>query len=327
VPPDGGAREPRSEPAAPPPQEEPRDLGFGSVVARESRRRLLNPDGSFNVRRRGLGYWESLSLYHSLLVLSWRRFLLAVVAVFLLANTLFAVAYLLCGPGALAGPGGGTPAGEFLRAFFFSVQTLATIGYGSTVPATLAANLVVTVESLAGLLGFALVTGLVFARFSRPTARILFSRHALIAPYHGRHAFEFRIANARRSEIVELSAQVTMTYFTAQDGERVRRFFNLPLERQKVVFFPLTWTIVHPIDADSPLGGLGMEELRERQAEFLVLLTGLDETFSQIVHARTSYRAEDVVWGARFANVFRGADDGDPLSVDVARLSAYEVTG
>lgn len=305
------------------PSAEERDLGFGAVVASESRKRLLNPDGTFNVARRGLGVWSSLSVYHALLRMSWPRFLATLAGGYLVANALFAAGYLACGPAALVGAADPS-VGRFLAAFFFSVQTLATIGYGHTYPAGLAANTLVVLESLTGVLGFALATGLLFARFSRPTARIVFSRRAVIAPYRGGQAFMFRIANARRSELIELQANVLLSLLEDSDGRRIRRFYTLPLERQHVAFFPLSWTIVHPIDELSPLNARTQAELLAREAEILVLLTGIEETFSQTVHARSSYRAGEIVWAARFADVFhRDADDGD-LTIDMGRLHDIE---
>jgi inward rectifier potassium channel len=204
--------------------EEIRDLGFGAVVSRESRQRLLNRDGSFNVARRGLKLTTSLSLYHTLLTTTWTRFMGLVVASYVVVNAGFALAYLLCGPGALmaVAPGGTGAHAGFARAFFFSVETFSTIGYGNIAPEGLAANLVVTVEALAGLLWLALATGLLFARFSRPTARIRFSRTAVIAPYRGIRAFEFRIANLRSSQLIEVEATVMFTRFEEHDGRPVR---------------------------------------------------------------------------------------------------------
>ncbi len=300
---------------------EERDLGFGSVVADQSRRRLLNRDGSFNVVRRGLGWRGALSLYHSLLTLSWPRFGLLLVATYLTTHLLFAAAYSLCGPQALSGPAAASDCGMFLRAFFFSVHTLSTIGYGQIVPVSLAANLVMTAESVVGLFGLALVTGLVFARFSRPTADFVFSRSAVIAPYRGLTAFEFRIANRRRNQIVELEAKVHFTRLEGEPGQRKRRFYDLRLERRRVTFLPLSWTVVHPIDEESPLRGLGPEDLEQCDAEFLVMLTGIDETFSQTVHARSSYKPEEVVWEARFENLFERLGRG-PLAIDVRRIHA-----
>lgn len=308
-------------------EEETRDLGFGAVVARESRRRLLNRDGSFNVRRDGLGVLSTISPYHSLLTMRWPQFLGLVAVIYLVVNMLFAGVYLLCGAGALQGAGGDTAIGRAMRAFNFSVETFGTIGYGNIIPATLAANAVVTVESLTGLVAIALVTGLVFARFSRPTASIAYSRVALFAPYRGATAFEFRVANKRNTQIIGLEARVLYSRMESVEGSRVRRFHELPLERQRVAFFPLAWTVVHPIDERSPLRGVTAESLKESEAEFLVLFTGMDETFNQTVHSRSSYKHDEIVWGARFSDLFNPSDEDGVLSVDVARLDEYERVG
>src|SRR6266550_3302368 len=303
-----------------------RDLGFGSVVSRQSRQRLLNPDGSFNVVRSGLGLLETVAPYQQLLTVSWTGFLAIVLALYLLINILFAAAYFAEGSAALMGPGANMLGGQFSQAFFFSVQPFATIGYGQIGPNGFSANALVTLEALVGLMYQALATGLLFARFSRPTAAILFSEHAIVAPYADMRALEFRIANQRRrNEIIELEAQVLYTAFEADGrGGLVRRYRLLPLERNKVTFFPLTWTIVHPIDEHSPLAGKTRENLEEVQAEILVLLTGVDETYEQTVHARTSYRADEIIWNAKFRSVFRGESPSQLLSVDVSRVHDVE---
>lgn len=304
--------------------EDTRDLGFGSVVAGESRQRLLNRNGSFNVSRDGLSFWESLSLYHSLLTMSWLRFLSVMTVYYLTVHALFAFAYMLCGEGALAHSATEVYSSSFRRAFFFSVHTFATIGYGNISPLGLAANIVVTFEALVGLLSVALVTGVIFARFSRPTANILFSEHALVAPYRGITAFEFRLTNARSNQIIELGAKVLFARFEDNNGTMIRRFYPLTLERDKVTFFPLSWTIVHPIDEHSPLFGLTNEDLLKANAEFLILLTGIDETFSQTVHARSSYKADEIVWNARFADIYNRTSDTETLTIDVRRLDMIE---
>jgi len=301
-------------------EDEGRDLGFGAVVARESRRRLLNRDGSFNVARRGLRLASSLSLYHLLLTTSWTRFIGLLAGSYLALNGGFGVAFLLCGPEALVGGAGSA----FGRAFFFSVETFSTIGYGNVVPVGLAANLVVTLEALVGLLWLALATGLLFARFSRPTARVVFSRTAVIAPYRGIKAFEFRIANVRSSQLIEVSATVMLARFEEAGGRQVRRFYNLALERSSVVFFPLSWTIVHPIDETSPLKDLTRDDLRRSDGEFLVLLSGVEETFAQRVHVRSSYKWDEVVWGARFSDILDHPKGDEPITMDVSRLHAIE---
>jgi len=319
------SRTPPPSPAPEPsPRDDNRDLGFGSVVATESRRRLLNPDGSFSVERYGLGWRASAFPYAALLTMSWTRFLAGVVALYLVINTLFAAGYLLCGPGALGGSEEEAALGGFPRAFFFSVETFSTVGYGHTVPVGLGAHSLMTVESVVGLLTVALVTGMAFARFSRPVARILFSRHAVIAPFEGGSAFMFRIANQRKSQLIEVGAQVIFSRFEESDGRRIRRFYPLALRRQKVSFFPLAWTIVHPIDRESPLAGMTEERCLSADAEFLVLLTATDEIFSQPVHARSSYVAREVVWNARFTDIFDHPVEGRPIGIDISRLHEIE---
>jgi inward rectifier potassium channel len=305
--------------------EELRDLGFGSVISQEQEIRLLNRDGTFNVAREGLGFWTSLSSYHALLTMSWPKFISLITVAYILVNALFAVAYLLCGPGALENTTTHASA-RFLEEYFFSVHTFATIGYGYIVPKSLAANIVVTIEALVGLLGFALATGLIFARFSRPTAKILYSEAAVISPYRDKTAFEFRITNGRDNQLIELGAEVLLTRFELVDGKPIRRYYPLQLERSKVTFFPLTWTIVHPIDDSSPLKGATEDQLLASNAEFLILLKGIDETFSQTVHSRSSYKANEVVWNAKFANVFSGMQQ-KLLTVDMGRFNRVEKAG
>jgi inward rectifier potassium channel len=304
--------------------EEPRDLGFGAVVASESRLRLVNRDGTFNVQRRGLGLRASLSLYYSLLTLTWPRFLGLLALHYLAANALFAAAYYACGAAALVGASPGGAGWRYLEDFFFSVQTLSTIGYGEMVPAGLSANLLVTFESMVGLLFFAVATGLVFARFARPMADIAFSERAVVAPYRGGTGFMFRIANRRRNELVEVSAKVIFARMESRDGRPMRRFDELALERHRVTIFPLSWTIVHPIDESSPLAGMTAADLEAVDGELLVLLTGIDESYFQRVYSRSSYKAGEVVWNARFADILHHPRGGEPVTVDVRRLHDVE---
>lgn len=301
-------------------KEDPDDLGFGSVVSASARTRLLNRNGSFNVHRRGIGFWRSLSPFQHLLTLSWPRFLIVGVLGYLVLNGFFALCYFACGPDALDG---GRPVHEpgelLLRAFFFSVETLSTIGYGDIVPTTLSVELLVAVESVVGLISLAIATGLVFARFSRPTAKIEFSRRAVMAPWRdGSQALKFRIVNRRHSGMIEIHAKVTLAC-VEEDGERVRRHYApLSLERDQVVFFPLHWTIVHVVDESSPLYGVTREDLVACRGELLILLSGVDEATSQVVHTRTSYRAEDIEWNADFVDIFdHGAES---VTIDVRRL-------
>ncbi len=305
-------------------EEESKDLGFGAVVAQASRQRFVNRDGSFNVRRTGLAFWSSLSPYHLLLTVSWGKFLSLMTLSFVLLNTVFALAYLACGAGALSGTATEHPHSDFWQAFFFSVHTFATIGYGNISPAGMAANLIVVVESLAGLLATALITGLIFARFSRPTARIVFSHQSVIAPYRNITAFMFRITNARKNQLVGLEVKVNLSLYVSGNGPTNRRFHQLKLERSRVDFFPLSWTIVHPIDEESPLHGYTAESLRQADAEFIILLTALDDSASQTVHTRSSYKYNELVWGAKFSNIYEPIADDEPITIDVGRLHEIE---
>jgi inward rectifier potassium channel len=305
--------------------DETNDLGFGSRVAQESRTRLLNRDGGFNVRRRGVSFFRSLALYHTLLTVSWPVFYAVLALSFLLFNTLFAFSYLWAGDDALRGITEVSFPGRLVDAFFFSVQTSTTIGYGHIFPQSMAANILASMEVMIALLGFALATGLLFARVSRPNAHIIFSRSAIIAPYRGITALEFRIANERRNELIEVQIEVVLS--RVEDGAqgKSRKFYELNLEREGVLFFPLSWTIVHPIAQESPLHGITEKEFLGSDPEILILLTGTDETFSQKVHARTSYKGEEVVWGARFAEIFDGEREG-VMSVNLERIHDVEST-
>ena len=300
------------------------DLGFGAVVSRESRSRLLNRDGSFNVSREGLSVWQELSPYHFALTISWPKFIGIVGGAYLFSNVLFALAYMACGAHALTGFQSGFMS-RFWIAFFFSVETIATIGYGNIVPVTLPANLLMTFESLFGILAFALIAGIVFARFARPTAEILFSQNAVIAPYRDIKAFMFRIVNQRRTQIVDMQARVLLARRKKGASGSEREFIPLKLERSGVDLFPLSWTVVHPIDAESPLRDYRRaEDLMACESEFLVLLNGFDETVSQSVHTRSSYRGDEVIWGARFRNMFNPPEPNGSISIDVRKIHDVE---
>jgi inward rectifier potassium channel len=298
------------------------DFGFGALVARESQQRLLNRDGSFNVVREGMRPFASLSLYHWLLTVSWPRYLLMVAGAYMAVNAIFGAIFFALGPGALGGDDAPTAVQRYLLDFFFSVHTLATIGYGTVHPQSFGAHWLVTLESMVGLLGVALMTGLMFARFSRPIARIVFSRTAVIAPYRDGRAFMLRVVNGRSNQLIELRAKVALSW-NKKNGAPGRDFHELSLEREGVTLFPLSWTIVHPMGPGSPLHGVTADELHRRDAEIFVVIEGIDETFAQQVHARTSYKPDEIAWGHRFADAFVRRP-GHPLGVHVPRIHAIE---
>jgi inward rectifier potassium channel len=307
-------------PIATPALDEPKDLGFGSVVGGANERRLIERDGRFTARRDGFSKLSYLNGYHAMLTTSWPKFLGVLTLVYLSLNALFASLFLLCGPDALAGMSAESMGGPFLRAFFFSIDTFATIGYGNIYAVGALANWLVTVESVVNILAIALLTGLVFARFARPVAVLLFSEMAVIAPYQGKTGFMFRITNARSNQLMELEAKVLFTRLRGKN----REYTQLKLERTKVVFFPLSWTIVHPIDETSPMFAMTHDDLVDSETEFLILLSGIDETFAQTVHARSSYKAEEIVYGKKFANMFNPVGSDGTISIDVSLLSALD---
>jgi inward rectifier potassium channel len=299
---------PRRRAAEPPP--------LRAETAATRKRLLMVPRGrSETLRRIGLetSWWHDL--YHEMNTISWGRFLAIAVAVYLGANVLFACLYLLQ-PGAI----GQAKPGDFGDAFFFSVQTMATIGYGKLTPDTVYANLLVTVQTVFAMLLLALTTGMMFARFSRPTARVLFSRSAIIGRYNGAPVLSFRMANERKNQI--LQAEVTVSVLRTEpllEGGTMRRFYEMKLLRSRTPIFALTFQVLHPIDEDSPLFGMTAEDLAAEEAEFVVLVTGIDATVAQTIHARYSYSHEDLLWQHRFADIFGYTESGE-AALDMRRF-------
>lgn len=283
--------------------------------------RAINKDGSFNVRRRGLGGFAG-NIYMSLVNLPWPRFWGLVILAYLLVNVLFAVLYTALGSAALRTAETDIGLGLFGKAFFFSVHTLTTVGYGDIYPLGVTANVLAALEALLGLMGFAIATGLLFARFSRPNARLVFSDHMVMAPYGNGHSLQFRLANRRANVLTDVAADMMlMTVERDSSGQLRRNFVELKLERTKIFFLALTWTVVHPIDETSPLAGKTAADLERLQAEVLILIRGYDDSFTQVVNTRYSYRWEEIEWQARFAPAFEVSPEGH-LVLDLGRVGA-----
>ncbi len=267
------------------------------------------------MRRVGSARLGGRDIYHALLTMSWSWFFGIQAIGYLIFNGLFGLLYL-------ADPGGIVNAkpGSFLDAFFFSVQTMATIGYGVMAPATVYANIIMTVESLLGMASFAVAAGLIFARFSRPTARVLFSRVAVVTPFNGVPTLMFRCANERRNQIFEAQVHVDFAREeTSSEGIELRRSYELKLSRERNPQFSLSWTVMHPIDAQSPLYGIDPDLLAGQEASIVVTLTGTDETLSQTVFARSAYRADEILWGRKFVDILSETETGETL-VDYRRF-------
>jgi inward rectifier potassium channel len=280
---------------------------FFTYSSRSQRVHIKIQDGRFQILGQGAWYTYWRDPYHLMLTVPWTGFLAVITILYLATNALFALLYSFGGDCiANAAPG------SYLDKFFFSVQTLATIGYGAMFPKTAYANVIVTIEALVGIIGVAVLTGLAFARFSRPTARVLFSRFAVIAPDEGLPALKFRAANRRRNQILEAQMKAyLMRDEVNADGDFIRRIHDLQLRRDRTPSFALTWLAIHPIDEFSPLYGMTPEMLVQTNSAIAINLSGIDETVAQTVSARYMYSAPDILWNSRFVDVIYHTVDGD----------------
>ena len=285
-------------------------------------KRAINKDGRFNVRRDG-ATWRDAHPYLYLTSVSWVRFFGIIFLAFIVTNTLFALLYVAIGVEHLKGAEASTASLRFTNSFFFSAHTLTTVGYGNIWPSGPLANAVTAMEALTGLMGFAIATGLLFGRFSRPSVRIGFSPTAVVAPYRDNTSLQFRVVNRRPNNLIEMEAKLLLMTVEECNGQLQRRFQELELERNQILFFPLTWTVVHPIDEKSPLYGATAKDLERLQSEIMINLRAFDESFGQTVHARYSYRYDEIVWGAKFVQAFEVDADGE-LRLEVSRVGELE---
>jgi inward rectifier potassium channel len=299
------------------------NLGFGTRFG-SKRQKILSEDGTFNIQRVGQNIFERHSLFQYLITISWFKFFVIVTIGFVLVNSFFAILYALIGPSCLGFSSNLPFSHAFMESFFFSAQTLSTVGYGRVAPISFSANFLAAIEAMLGLLGFALATGIMYGRFSRPKARLLKSKNVLIVPYKDGNALMFRIANKYNSQLMETEAELILAMMVSEGDKKIRRFYNLSLEFKRIVFFSLSWTIVHPIDEKSPLYQLKAKDLEDADAELMVLFKGFDETFSQHTYARFSYHNNEFIWGAKFTSM-SGHDESEfAATIDLSKISDYE---
>jgi inward rectifier potassium channel len=301
----------------------PADLGFGKVVAQGVRGRFVNRDGRPNSKKYGLGAQRTARFYLAALDATWTSFFVWMMGVLLLMNGVFALAYIALGDAALRGTDEMGVADPFLRAFTFSVGVFTTTGTGIVHAYGTTANWLVNLESFVGPIALVISFGLLIARLTRPRMRIGFSESAIVAPYEGGRGIMFRIVNLLPGEMSDVQLRVNLVRFEDFDDVRERNFHDLVLERNSVEFFTLHWTVVHPITADSPLAGVTPESLADSQAEFLIFVNALEETFSTRVSARSSYTWDELRWDVKFASIFAHGPEG-VMAIDVERLSRTE---
>lgn len=299
--------------------EEVTDLGIGNKVL-DSDQRIVTKDGKFNIERRGISFFKSFSIYHYLISISWLKFCSLILIVYLLVNIVFAFLYLAGGVENFQGIETNNTFDRFLNVFFFSTQTFTTVGYGRINPVGVYSNIISSIESLTGLLSLALATGLLYGRFSRPVAKIIYSDNAIIAPFNSMNAFQFRIANMKNDhDMIDVETEVILS----KEENNSRKFFNLKLEYRKINFFNASWTINHIINEESPVYGLSEKDLKDSDCEFLILIKGYDNTFAQYVNSRYSYRYDELIWGARFTNIYGRSEDGRGM-IELDKISLIE---
>lgn len=297
------------------------DPGLGEKYFKHTKR-IINKDGSFNIKRTGGGL-SSINAFHYLINISWTKFLLIVFAGFVCVNLLFAILYQLAGIQNLSNAASRNEMESFLNTFFFSVQTFATVGYGGIHPTGIFSNIIASLESMTGILSFALATGLLYGRFSKPSAKIIFSNKAIITSFKEGKALMFRVANSRENILMEMEANAMLTYLDKSDNRFTRKYYPLKLEIKFIYFFPLPWTIVHPIDEDSPLYGKTAKDLQELEAELLIMVKGFDDSFSQHVITRSSYKYDEIDWDVKFVRAYTTNETGETI-VDLEQVSEIE---
>lgn len=300
------------------------DLGIDRT-AHKGRQRTINPDGSYNMERKTGRLLGNFYLYHWFLTTSWTHYWLVVFGFYGVMNIVFACIYYLIGIDQLSGAQASTPALQLLHCFFFSAQSFTTVGYGGIYPVGKAANMVAALEAFTGLMTFALATGTLYGRFSRPVSKIRYSKNILIAPYKDITGLQFMVANEMSSTLMEMEARVNLGWFEDEgNGSTIRRFAQINLEIDKIALFPTSWILNHPIDDESPLYGRPLEEIKKLDLEIYVLLKGFDDVFSQTIYSKHSYTTAQFIYGAKFRRPWVINEHGKVI-MDLTKVGDYDL--
>jgi len=299
------------------------DTGFGNS-ATSFGGRFINKDGSFNLRKEGLPLWERLSLFHTALNMPRWKFITIIVAFFLLINLFYTLVYLIIGSEQFTGMIGQTEWQKFEELYFFSTETYTTVGYGRVNPVGTAANFVASMEALSGFLSLAIATGLIYGRFSKPKAYLLFTKHGLITPYRDETGFMFRFTPYKdKHSLTNVEVRVNLSLLQPENDEMIYKFYDLPLERSRVDSLPMNFTVVHPIDDNSPLSGFTYEDMKAADVEIYVLVRAFDDVYSATVLQRTSYTYDEIIFNAKFVPMYRESEDRNTTILELHKLNEY----
>jgi inward rectifier potassium channel len=302
------------------------DTGFGTNASNYGGR-FINRDGTFNLRKEGMPFLQRYSIYHSMLTLPRWKFVALILAFYFVINLAFTVLYLLVGVDQLQGVIATTNWGKFKEAYFFSTETFTTVGYGRVNPVGDGANFVASIEAMSGFLSFALATGLMFGRFARPRAYLVFSDHALVSPFKTATALMFRFASYKDKHTltdVEIRVNIGLQVQKDDGSGAEYRYYDLALERTKVESLPMNWTVVHPIDDKSPLQGFTYEDMQVADVEIYVLIRGFDDVYSNLVQQRTSYTYHEIKYNRKFIPMYRESDNGNTTILELHKVNEYE---
>lgn len=300
------------------------DTGFGS--SNNYGGRFINRDGTFNIRKEGQGFWQRFSLFQSMLNLPLWKFALVIFSFFIGINLFFTLTYLMLGADQFIGLLSNTRWEEIKEIYFFSTETFTTVGYGRVNPVGDGANFVASIEAMCGFISFAIVTGLIYGRFAKPISYLVFSEHAVIAPYKDGTGFMFRFASYKdKHTLTDVDIRVNAALLLQENGQSVYKFYDLALERSKVDSLPMNWTVVHPIDEKSPLMGFTEDDIKAADLEVYVLVRGFDDVFSNFVLRRTSYTFNEIQFNRKFVPMYRESEDGKTTILELNKLNVHQM--
>lgn len=299
------------------------NTGFGTNASSYGGR-FITKSGNANVRKSGIKFLDTISWYHTMLNIPRWKFMVIIVLFYFLVNCFFASLYFMIGVEHLKGVEMGRMMDNFGQAFFFSIQTLTTVGYGHVTPEGLAASTIAAIEALFGLLSFAIATGLFYARFSKAKAHVLFSENAIIAPYQNGTALMMRVTPYKNAHLTEVEAKITLGLRLDENGKVSNKFYVLDMEMEKVNSLNLSWTLVHPITETSPLYGFTAKDFQNNLGEIIVFIKAFDDMYSTTVVRRTSYIFDEVVFGAKFNPMFSRSEDDSRTILHIDKLNSFE---